>query len=56
MRLLQDPNQNNVDKIKDLRLQTNCSYFKNKKKEYPKLELMNLHLTKKNIRDFYRGV
>jgi hypothetical protein len=57
MQLLQDPNQNNVDNLKNVRPEAS-SYFRNKKKEYFDAEFNELKTNRKikNVRDLYRGI
>jgi molecular chaperone GrpE (heat shock protein) len=52
---LQNPNQINGDKLKNLRTETSRT-FRNKKRKYLKDKINELETKNKNIRDLYRGI
>jgi hypothetical protein len=57
MHWIQDPSQNNVDNLKNVRRDAS-RHFRNKKKAYlkAKIEELETNSKMKNIRDLYRGV
>ena len=57
MQLLQNPSQNNVDNINNVR-QEATTHFRNKKKAHLKAKIEEPETTSKikNIRDLYRGI
>ena len=57
MQWLQDPNQNNVYNLNNVRREAS-RHFRNKKKEYIKQKINELETNgkKSNIRDVYRGI
>jgi hypothetical protein len=57
MQWLQDPNQNNVDNLHNVRHEAS-RHFRNKKKEYmkAKIDLLETNREIKNVRNLYRGI
>jgi hypothetical protein len=57
MQCLQDPNQNNVDNLHDVRNAASI-HFRNKKKEFMKAKIDELEANRKitNVRYFYGGI
>jgi len=57
MQWIQDPSQNNVDNLNNVRCEAS-RHFRNKKKEYLKAEIDERETDSKikNIRDLYRGI
>ena len=57
MQWVQDPNQNNVDNLNNVRPEAN-RHCRNKKKEYVKAKFEELETNSKikNIRGFYSGI
>jgi hypothetical protein len=57
MQWVQDPNQNNVDNLNNVRRDPS-THFRNKNKEYLKAKFIELETNSKikNIRDVYRGI
>ena len=57
MQWLQDPSQNNVDHLNNVRLEARRHFRKNKK-EYLKTKIEGLETNSKikNVRDLYRGI
>ena len=56
MQWVQDPSQNNVDNLNNVRSEAS-RHFRNKKKEYLKAKIEDLETNSKikNIRNLYRG-
>jgi hypothetical protein len=57
MQWLQNPNQSNLDNLKNAR-QEASTHFRNKKREYLKAKINELEINSKNknIRELYRGI
>ena len=57
MQWIQDPSQNSVDNLNNVRRDAS-RHFRNKKKAYLKFKIEELEATSKinNIRDLYRGI
>jgi hypothetical protein len=54
---LQDPNQNNVNNLHNVRREAS-RHYRNKKKEYvkAKIDLLETKRKIKNVRDWFRGI